>query len=62
MGTGHASKREVLNNERRIERERRQREVVRDAIRLRAFSPPETIEMMIGLSNICVELGRGRVK
>jgi len=51
--------REELELERRNEMARREREVVRDAIRLRRFSPSRTIEMMMDLSDICVELGRG---
>jgi hypothetical protein len=46
--------------ERCADRARREREVVRDAIRLRELSPSKTIEMMMELSDFCVRLGRGR--
>jgi hypothetical protein len=58
-GNRRPIKREKLELDRRNERTRRLRAVVRDAIRLRRFSPSRTIGMMMDLSDICVELGRG---
>jgi hypothetical protein len=46
--------------ERRKNNARREREVVREAIRLRRFTPSQTIEMMMELSDLCVRIGRGR--
>jgi len=44
--------------ERRLNNARREREVVREAIRMRALSPPARIQVLMDLSNFCVKLGR----
>jgi hypothetical protein len=55
-----APNRTIIRSERLKNNARRERRIVDDAIRMRAFSPAQRVDMLIDLSNICVELRRGR--
>ena len=57
---GHSDVQSSIMPQRRRNNARREREVVREAIRLRRFTPSQTIEMMMELSDLCVRIGRGR--
>ena len=59
-GKGRPPSRGSIRLERRRNNARRELEVVKDAVRLRRFSPSQTIEMMMDLSDFCVRIGRGR--
>jgi hypothetical protein len=54
------SRRISLAAERRENKLRRERALVRDAMRLRGLPPDRTIRMMMELSNFCIRLGRSR--
>jgi hypothetical protein len=47
-----------IMRDRRQNNARREREVVREAIRMRALSPARRIQLLIDLSDFCVKLGR----
>jgi hypothetical protein len=59
-GKGQPASKASILRERRRNNARRERSVVREAIRMRTFSPSQRIQIMIELSNLCVKLGRGR--